>query len=146
MRTIPLTQSKIALVDDKDYVSLSRYKWHYVNVGSKRGYARTAQGGLYMHRVILGAVKKSDEVDHINRDTLDNRRDNIRLVDRTQNSYNKPLLKNNTSGVTGVTRTKSGKWQVKIWNRGKLYCFGTHSGFEDAVFARKKAFNRFAWC
>lgn len=61
--------------------------------------------------------------DHINNDATDDTDDNLRPVTATQNSYNKKLAKNNTSGFKGVVRTKSSKgtYGAVIWQDGKIY-------------------------
>ena len=67
-----------------------------------------------LHRLILGA-KEGQMVDHINGDTLDNRRCNLRLVTPSQNMMNKKkgLTKKSTSIYKGVDFHK-GKWRVRI--------------------------------
>jgi hypothetical protein len=57
----------------------------------------------------------SSEIDHINRDPLDNRWVNLRLATRSQNHRNHRLYKNNTSGTNGVIWHEDGKrWVVQI--------------------------------
>lgn len=92
MATVPLSKGKVALVDDEDYEWLMQRRWYYVSTRS--GYASTretnAQGRpitIYMHRLILNAAP-DQQVDHINHDTLDNRRCNLRLATKTQNRQN----------------------------------------------------------
>lgn len=61
IKEIRLTQGKIALIDDEDYLFISKIKWHYDN-----GYAvNKGKSKLYMHRLILNAPAGKD-VDHIN--------------------------------------------------------------------------------
>lgn len=102
---IDLTQGKKAIIDAVDYSLLSEYKWCF-NVSRKNmGYAlrnsypvdRKHPVKIYMHRILVGA-KKGEIVDHINRNTLDNRRSNLRIVDRgtnVRNSYYYDRLLNN---------------------------------------------------
>ncbi len=77
------------------------------------------------------------EIDHINLDTLDNRRCNIRYCTHQQNQMNQPLQKNNTSGVSGVSYyppRKKFRARIKICQR-EIH-LGYFDTFEDAVKAR----------
>ena len=80
MRTIELTQGQVALVDDRDYDELSRFKWYALRDHGGTFYAQRhaprvdgKQRTILMHRVILD-VQPGQDVDHANHDTLDNRR------------------------------------------------------------------------
>lgn len=98
-KEIPLTQGKVAIVDDEDYAALSQYKWQ-VTKRRHTCYARRAIGGgkyLYMHTAILGK-KEGFMADHINGNGLDNRRDNLRLVTQRQNSQNRHIPKASNLG------------------------------------------------
>jgi len=77
-----------------------------------------------MHREVLG-LKKGDGLhgDHINGDTLDNRRINLRVVTNLQNSYNQKIAKNNTTGFKGVVRRRNG-WECYIQAEGKKKYLG----------------------
>ncbi len=92
-----------------------------------------------MHRQIMGA-KKGDVVDHINHDTLDNRRDNLRICTTAQNAYNqKPT--GVTSKHKGVCRgTNPNKpWQVRIRANGKRLFLGAFASEEEAAEAYREA-------
>lgn len=150
MKSIELTRGKVAFVDDDDYEWLINHKW-YANIGSNTKtnfYAATMvfdeatkrrQRQVRMHRLIMGAGK-NDEVDHINHNTLDNRKCNLRLVSHAENMRNKALQINNKTGVPGVSFNKSkNKWSAGIGTNGKFKEIGTFKSFGDAVAARKKA-------
>ena len=67
-----------------------------------------------LHRIIMGELD-GKEVDHINGNKHDNRRENLRLCNRTENNRNKGKLSTNTSGFKGVSWHKSkGKWRAVI--------------------------------
>ncbi len=125
MRTIPLTQGKRAIVDNIDYAYLTRWTWYFQKRKDGSGYAARTTGRpsrkmVYMHMVVALRKRKrkklSGEVDHQNRNKLDNRRRNIRTATRSQNNYNKQQQKNNTSGYIGVAIFKPcpGLWQAYI--------------------------------
>jgi hypothetical protein len=83
MKEIPLTQGKVAIVDDEDFASISSFKWCAMKVRGGKYYAiRSARIAgkkcqVLMHRVI-GGTATTPEVDHENNDGLDNRRQNLR--------------------------------------------------------------------
>lgn len=87
MKKISLSQGKVAIVDDEDFEFLSQWKWHVVGGGYAARSVRHAGKRflIYMHRALLEA----DEVDHINRNKLDNRRANLRACDRSGNMLNR---------------------------------------------------------
>lgn len=94
MKYIELTKQEKALVDDEDYNWLSYFKWHYAN-----GYAQSnlLKNRLSMHSLIMNTPKGMD-TDHINHNTLDNRRENLRICTRSENllnakKYYRPLIK-----------------------------------------------------
>jgi hypothetical protein len=99
MKTITTKQGVKILVDDEDYLRLKAHKWSV----NSRGYAVRftehlgVKKGIRMHREILelGEYDGGMEVDHINRNKLDNRRCNLRLVTRSENQKNRnPFYRN----------------------------------------------------
>lgn len=125
------------LVDKKDWQRVNQYYW-YPNA---EGYYLTVSNGkaIRLHRFIMGASARMI-VDHINHDLSDNRRCNLRCVDRTQNGENKKLRVDSTSGCPGVWyRKDNGKWRVSITVNGKRINLGHYGSFDDAVAARKAA-------
>jgi AP2 domain len=138
MKMIPLTQGQVALVDDADFEWLSAFKWHahkrpggtfYAlrNVPSLRG-GRTT---LRMHRAILSGIP---EVDHVNRNSLDNQRYNLRPATHSQNLANRGCQIDNTSGFKGVSWHKgSSKWHARIIVNQLCQYLGTFSEIEAAA-------------
>lgn len=93
------------LIDDEDYDLVSKYIW-YASPNTVGGfYASTkikdTNSTLYSHRLIMG-FPKGMVVDHINHDTLDNRKSNLRICTQSQNAFNRGLQRQNTSGYKGV--------------------------------------------
>jgi hypothetical protein len=115
MIEVPLTQNKVAFVDEEDYELVSQYKWN-TNKGRNTFYAAT---GLQLHRLVmentLGRKLGSEElVDHINGNGLDNRRENLRVCSRTQNIRNR-TGKSGSSKYKGVSwHTPTEKWLARI--------------------------------
>ena len=132
MRTIPLTRGKIAIVDNKDYAFLAQRSWccgadGYVkseeSLGSKDG--KRKRRTLLMHREII-RPKIGYEVDHINKDKLDNRRRNLRIATRSQNCMNRESFSGASSRYKGVSwHRTSQKWAARIKKDGKTKWLGT---------------------
>lgn len=127
MREIPLTQGRVALIDEADFDWLNQWKWHY-----DKGYATRTSKKIFMHRVImrppLGMV-----TDHINGNGLDNRRSNLRLATVTQNCQNARIRKDNTSFFKGVYRTNTDKWRARIQVGKKRLFLGDFSSAQEAA-------------
>lgn len=144
MKKIPLTRGKFALVDDEDFEALNEYKWQltttmwgsYATRKIKIGEKKITKG---MHRLLLNP--KDDElVDHINGNGLDNRRCNIRTCSHAQNTRNKSIPKNNTSGYKGVHWSKKNKnWISQIVINSKAYHVGSFSEIKIAAIAYNMA-------
>ena len=74
----------------------------------------------------------TQEIDHINGDTSDNRWTNLRECSHQQNNHNQPLRRNNKSGVKGVHLNRRGKWQVQVCLNYKIHHGGSYERLEDA--------------
>jgi len=124
-----------AIVDVENIEKIKEHKWFLVH-----GYVRTCDG-FSLHEFVMDFYKKENSViDHINRNRLDNRRENLRIVDFTINGYNKGKQSNNTSSFPGVSFDKRrNKWEAYIKIKRKHIHLGRYSKFEDAVSARKEA-------
>lgn len=143
MREIPLTQNKVALVDDKDYEEISKYKWHAYKGRTTYYAARMSQSehkrrhSIRMHVAILGTPKGMD-TDHINGNGLDNRRENLRIVTKRQNSQNLHIKK--SGRFTGVSWHNQGrKWRARIKVNGKTHHLGLYDSDEAAALRYKIA-------
>src|SRR6266566_1493572 len=102
MQKISLTQGRSALVDDKDYAWLSKWKWHCTEHGYARRCGYPEKSPISMHREILG-LQKGDRkiVDHKNGNKLDNRRSNLRLCTFAQNIRNSSKRKTTANPYKG---------------------------------------------
>ncbi|WPJ68550.1 hypothetical protein OMDBNIEC_00064 [Salmonella phage STP-SP5] len=121
-------------------------------IGDPSGYLRSDgylaieyNGKVYKaHRIVWemfnGPIPEGMEIDHIWHDRQDNRIENLRLVLKHDNSKNRSMNVNNTSGVTGVCWDKrSAKWLAQITVKGRTIHLGYFNDFELAVKARKQA-------
>jgi HNH endonuclease len=123
-------------VDDADYTSLSRHKWHLTSegyVGRNAPMVNRERGAtIRMHREVLGFPDSS--VDHKNGDTLDNQRHNLRACSKRDNNRNSRKTRSSTtSRYKGVVlRSDTGKWQAYIED-GRQISLGYHTVEEDAA-------------
>lgn len=119
--------------DLEDYDKIKDYTW-FIN----SGYVRTKRDGrvIKLHKLLC----EREEIDHFNRNKLDNRKSNLRPITHKQNMLNRSIAVNNTSGVTGVSFNKShNKWYAGISENGNRHNLGYFDNFDDAVAARKAA-------
>ncbi len=149
MKEVPLTQGKVALVDDEDFEYLNQWKWYaHHSRKCQTFYARRsgldASTGKYtktihMHRVIMQCPDDvTIEVDHKNHNGLDNRRENLAVGTRQDNGLNRLVHKD--IRYTGVTRSKISKSfiaQITI-NRRSIY-LGSFPTQEEAAQAYQSA-------
>jgi hypothetical protein len=149
MKYIELTQNKKAIVDDDDYEWLNQWKWRCSagRYASRANYNNGVRvGEIWMHRLINNTPDGYD-TDHINRNKLDNRRNNLRSVTRSQNNFNSLPPKNNQSGFKGVILHKqTGKWFSYINIERKQISLGLFQSKTDAIKARLNAENRYGVC
>ncbi|MBK8396100.1 MAG: hypothetical protein IPL26_13195 [Leptospiraceae bacterium] len=91
MKKIKLTQGKYALVDNEDYERLSEIKWAAEKCSkSENYYARNRRLNIKMHRLIMGLDASSPlVVDHVRHNTLDNRKEFLRVCTRAENNRNR---------------------------------------------------------
>lgn len=123
-------------VFDADLFDLIKnIKWYVGSKGERRPYIMD-KNGRTLHQVLF-SIRKGYELDHINLDTLDNRKCNVRFCTHQQNQINQPLQRNNTSGVSGVRYYKArSKFVARIKISQKDIHLGYYITFEEAVQAR----------
>lgn len=140
MKLIPLTQGKTTIVDDQDYEWLSQYKWCLDGTG--RYAARRRRKGevgptiILMQRMVMGFPPSG--VDHIDGNTLNNKRSNLRLANKSENAFNTLAHRDNLTGVKGVS-VNGGKFRARIWVNGKEISLGVFLKLEEAAEAYKQA-------
>ena len=112
---------------------------------SEQGYARTDIGDgfgyMFFHSYVLNMFPTEELIcDHKNRNRLDNRRKNLRLITVSENNANQKTYKNNKSGHAGVYHhPSSNKWIAYIGYQNKNISLGSYETYEDAVAAREEA-------
>lgn len=146
MKSISLSRGLTALVDYEDFDRVSQYKWYAAKRGKSYYPARSSKEGfVYLHRFVLNA-QEGHNVDHINGDTLDNRRENLRFATQQQNTYNRHRT-TAKSGVLGVlldqnaakNRRGSKPWRAYLSVGRKRIHVGWFPTRDEAIEARRKA-------
>ena len=118
------------IVDDEDYDWLSNLKWYLIKSPNHR-YAVTnsgKNGQVSVHRLLM-SMSRGDirQVDHINHDGLDNRKSNLRVCTRSQNSMNRLSTKNHTSSFKGVSwNNNDRRWRSQISHKKKKIYLGNY--------------------
>ncbi len=155
MKEIQLTQGRVALVDDEDFPILHVHKWRCV-CHERTFYAITNinHKTTYMHRLVM-RVPDGQDIDHCNRDGLDNRRANLRFCTQKENEGNKGKQTTPcTSVYRGVTfdpRPKNQRhpWRAQIGISDKHISLGYYATEKEAALAYNQAapdhFGEFAW-
>lgn len=143
MKQIKLTRGKFAIVDDADYDWLNQYKWCVYKPPTGGFYAKRKALGktILMHRFILGLTpgdkRHSDHIDH---NTLDNRRSNLRICSCQENHRNRKKRPNTSSVYKGVSwHSQAKEWQVHIQKDGKRKSLGLFRDEKEAALAYNKA-------
>jgi hypothetical protein len=135
-KTIPLASGLVAIVDADDYDRLAQYKWHVYKSG-RCYYARRYCSGNYfvMHHEII-YIPPGLVCDHINHDTLDNRKCNLRACTPSQNAQNRLPGNGGSSRYKGVCWHKEcRKWMASICYNDDRIHIGLYDYEEDAAIA-----------
>ncbi len=152
MKKILLTRGQCAIVDDSDFPSLNKNRWYALwSACTKSFYAvrksprSEGHKTIGMARVILGIADKKMNADHINHDTLDNRRTNLRAATHAQNRQNRRGAQSNSAtGVLGVYPCKkTGGFQAQIRTNGRVVHLGLFDNIKEASAARAMASIRY---
>lgn len=141
---VPLSRGHVSLVDDSDYHRVEKHKWHLLITEDRKKYAVSSvrkngvNGVIYLHRFILMA-KKGEMVDHRDtKNTLDNRRANLRFADKYQNCWNQKIKKSK-SGYKGVSKNGKNGWAAGIGKHKRVYYLGTFPSPREAAVAYNTA-------
>jgi len=159
MKEIQLSKGQVALVDDEDFDRVSQHSWYalfvktYANGGQYVARSGTRIDGklrqFLLHRFILNAPDGTN-VDHIDRNPLNCKRNNLRLATRNQNCWNTAKRSNNTTGFKGVSVfRKLNKYRAVISCNKQSISLGLFHTSEEAAKAydkkAKELFGEFAY-
>ena len=145
MKEIQLTQGKVALVDDEDFEYLNQWKW-FANNMKGNFYAVRAitvskckQKSISMHRLIM-KPEKENVIDHLDGNSLNNQKNNLRICTHAENMRNSKIYSNNTSGFKGVYWHKqTAKWMAYIRINNKQLHLGLFIDPKEAARAYNAA-------
>lgn len=140
-RLISLSRNQFAIIDEEDFELVNQFKWYAHKDVIGKFYAvknKTKKCKfIRMHNLILNMYK----IDHINGNSLDNRKCNLRSCTLSQNQMNRNINKNSRSGYKGV----SWKSNKKLWRAViKLNRKSIHLGYFDDKEEAAKAYNNAA--
>ena len=128
-------------IDNDDLEKCSKLTWHYAkNKDSKYIQTRIKGKMIKLHRYIMNINNSNLVVDHINRNPLDNRKSNLRICSYKENSFNKSIRVDNTSGIPGVSFHKTNKkWRAKIKYNNLTIHLGYFEDINEALINRRVA-------
>jgi hypothetical protein len=145
----PKSSALSAIVDDDDFEFLSQFKWNITGKGHVGRTVRFFENGrrrkavIWMHRVVMErAGYKIDgfQVDYINLNKVDNRKENLRIATNQLNQANRPPGRNNSSGIKGVNwNAWHQKWLARIGVSRKRIYLGMFSDIKEARLAYREA-------
>lgn len=133
----PLSVTASALVDDEDFARFGGYVWHSLRKRSGKTYAMRGKGldgkggACLLHRLIMNAPK-GVQVDHINGDSLDNRKENLRLCSAQENARNRQQRKDVKAPFKGVQPTGN-RFSATLTENGISISLGTYETAADAA-------------
>ena len=145
----PKHERYVVQLDEEDWEKLSQHKWHADprnnTVYAKRNLPRIKgakrRSPVSMHNELMGPIPEGHVVDHRNGNGLDNRKENLRVVTRSQNMMNRGKTRQNSTGYKGVYKTGDSKrnpYSAKIQKDNEVYCLGHYKTAEEAAAVRKK--------
>jgi hypothetical protein len=147
---VKLGKDKMAIIDDEDWPKLERYNWYTSYTAQGKPYVKATYfvrhndpvdpdkghtKSVLMHRIIMG-LEKGDtrKVDHIDHNTFDNRKSNLRVCSNTDNAKNSVIGERNTSGFKGVSwSTRDEKWEAYITVDKKKINLGKYEDIYEAA-------------
>ncbi|MDQ0149211.1 HNH endonuclease [Eubacterium multiforme] len=130
---------KKVVIDNEDIEKCKKITWFYAkNIDSVYVEGNYRGKKIKLHRYIMDMTDNSRLVDHINRNTLDNRKSNLRVATYQENSFNRSIRSDNKSGYVGVD-FKNNKWRAKIKYNGITIHLGYFVDKNEAILNRQLA-------
>ncbi|CAB4163283.1 HNH nuclease [uncultured Caudovirales phage] len=142
MQLVPISNHpEPVFIDPEDWCGVRLYKWHHNNgyISTKlSAYAPT----IRLHRFVLciNELPNGYEIDHINGNTFDNRKSNLRVVTHADNCRNRSAVDRFTKLPRGVT-IRNGRYRSRVMYNYQNHWLGTFDTIEEAVYARASFIN-----
>lgn len=135
---IKLLHGLFATIDAEDYDKIKGFRWYAYYDRTTRGYYCRKNipnfGTIHLHRLIMDVSDKKMQVDHINHNTLDNRKVNLRICTQNENQKNSLLRLDNKTGFKGVSYDKNKRKYVSgIRHNNRRIHLGYFENPEDAA-------------
>lgn len=127
-------------IDKKDKELVEQYQWR-ISQKKNKYYVVTGQANkktlLYLHNLLMNKMEHNDgnEVDHIDGNSLNNRRNNLRIISRLENIQNTSARIDNQIGIRGICKTKN-KYKVDFSFNNVRYYFKDWDTIEEAIYCR----------
>lgn len=145
-KNLILSCGTVCIVDEEDFEILNRHKWRLVGAGyvsrNSVKLVTKRQKTIYLHKILLDCPD-GYEVDHINKNKLDNRKANLQICDRKENCRKRPKCKRTkhqqSSIYKGVSKHQ-GKWRARIFYNNKEISLGRF----DCEIEAAKSYNQAA--
>ena len=126
--------------DLEDYDKIKDYCWYEKDDGA---IVCKSKDIIYMHRLVMNAPNNL-QIDHIYHNRNDNRKSKLRIANNTQNTVNRGMQSNNTSGIIGVSWNKQlKKWHAYISIYNKRINLGYFDNIDNAIIAREQAEDKY---
>lgn len=121
------------IIDTEDLEKVLKYKWHLKKShGTRYACSSIKNHKVFLHQVVLDYFGK-DDVDHVNGNGLDNRKENLRIIPHAFN-----IMNQQHKDHVGVKLLKSGRYSSRVMYHGKSLWLGVYATQEEAVGAREK--------
>lgn len=150
MKKLFTQQGDEILVDDEDYVLLSRFHFHTtLDRGTrKRPTVSINSHTISVQNLILGFTGIGKTIDHIDRNPFNNQKENLRICTYQENSFNRCCSKSSKSKYKGVGKQRN-NYRATIYKNGRRMYLGTFSSAKEAAIAydqkAKELFGEFAF-
>lgn len=127
-----------AVIDPRDYELANKYKWYLSS--SRYAISRVSKSEqIFLHRLIVNTSPELS-VDHIDGNTLNNRRENLRPCTHQENLKNTKVRTDNTSGYKGVSyNRRRNRWYSRIFVNGTEKFLGSFLSKQEAIEVRRAA-------